>query len=73
MDETETRNLANSSESDGTQTRELTRSGNIGVTTSQQMIASERELWQWNYFNVVFHDIDSVLCLPIYSYEMECD
>lgn len=45
----------------------LTRSGNIGVTTSQQMLQSERELWMWNYFyNIVFPDIDRVLCLKIY-------
>ena len=69
VDDTETRNLANSSENDGTQTRELTRSGNIGVATSQQMINSERELWQWNFFNTVFSDIDSILCLDIYEYE----
>lgn len=47
---------------------ELTRSGNIGVTTSQQMLQSERDLWQlWNFFeNVVFKDIDKILVLPIY-------
>ena len=46
---------------------ELTRSGNIGVTTSQQMIESERALWLWNFFrNVVFPDIDRVLTLQIY-------
>ena len=45
----------------------LTRSGNIGVTTSQQMIESERALWIWNFFrNVVFPDIDRVLTLQIY-------
>lgn len=44
----------------------LTRSGNIGVTTSQQMIESERELWLWDYFAIVFKDIDSVLTIPIY-------
>lgn len=52
-----------------TQTRnyELTRSGNIGVTTSQQMIESERNLWWWNFFyNVVFPDVDRVLTLQIY-------
>lgn len=52
-----------------TQTRnyKLTRSGNIGVTTSQQMIESERALWVWNFFrNVVFPDIDRVLTLQIY-------
>lgn len=72
LDETETRNLSNESESDGTNNRELTRSGNIGVTTSQQMIDSERALWRWNFFSVVFSDIDSILCLDIYDYS-ECD
>ena len=45
----------------------LTRAGNIGVTTSQQMIESERELWKWNFFrDVVFPDLDRVLTLAIY-------
>lgn len=45
----------------------LTRSGNIGVTTSQQMIESERNLWLWNFFyRIVFPDIDKVLTLNIY-------
>ena len=45
----------------------LTRSGNIGVTTSQQMIESERSLWVWNFFrNVVFPDIDRVLTIQVY-------
>ena len=45
----------------------LTRSGNIGVTTSQQMIESERNLWMWKFFyDVVFPDIDRVLTIQIY-------
>lgn len=46
----------------------LTRSGNIGVTTSQQMLQSERDLWQlWDYFReTVFPDLDSFLTIPIY-------
>ena len=45
----------------------LVRSGNIGVTTSQQMLESERSLWVWNFFrNVVFPDIDRVLTIQIY-------
>ena len=45
----------------------LTRSGNIGVTTSQQMLQSERDLWKWNYFrDVVFPDLDKVLTMQIY-------
>lgn len=45
----------------------LTRSGNIGVTTSQQMIESERNLWMWNFFDsVVYPDIDRVLTINMY-------
>lgn len=43
------------------------RSGNIGVTTTQQMLKSEREIWLWNFFDQVYKDIDTVLSLPIYD------
>lgn len=46
--------------------RELTRSGNIGVTTSQQMAQSEIELRKWLYYESVFNDIDNILTLSIY-------
>lgn len=46
--------------------RTLTRSGNIGVTTSQQMLQSEIELRKYNFFLSVFNDIDTVLTLSIY-------
>lgn len=45
---------------------ELRRSGNIGVTTSQQMIQSEIELWQWLFFETVFKDLDQILTLSTY-------
>lgn len=46
----------------------LTRSGNIGVTTSQMMIQSERELDMWNFFySVVFPSVDKVLTLMIFE------
>lgn len=51
---------------DITSDRTLKRSGNIGVTTSQQMIESERQLWLWNFFERVFSDIDKILVLKIY-------
>lgn len=44
-----------------------TRSGNIGVTTTQAMLTAEREVWMWNFFDQVYKDIDSVLSLPIYD------
>ena len=46
---------------------DLVRTGNIGVTTSQQMIESERNLWYWEFFHdVVFPDINKYLVLSIY-------
>ena len=51
----------------GSQDRTLSRHGNIGVTTSQQMINSEIELWQWVFFNGVFKDIDKILTIQTYS------
>lgn len=44
-----------------------TRSGNIGVTTTQQMLLAERQVWAWNYFDQIYKDIDSVLALPFYD------
>lgn len=44
----------------------LTRSGNIGVTTNQQMQLSSVELWKWNFWLQVFEDLDSVFCLDCY-------
>ena len=44
----------------------LKRSGNVGVTTSQQMAQSEIELWKWLYFEDVFKDLDKILTLDTY-------
>lgn len=50
-----------------TGTRTLRRSGNIGVTTSQQMVQSTIDLYAHsNFIDIIFNDIDSVLCLSIY-------
>lgn len=46
----------------------LTRSGNVGVTTSQQMLESERKLWLWDFFDsVVYPDIDKILTIQTYN------
>lgn len=44
----------------------LTRSGNIGVTTNQQMITSELELRKNDFIDILFADVDSFLCSKIY-------
>lgn len=46
--------------------RQLTRSGNIGVTTSQQMLESEFKVRQYDFYKQIYKDIDSILCLSIY-------
>lgn len=43
--------------------RHHTRSGNIGVTTSQQMLQSELDLRKYDLYEVIMSDIDSVMCL----------
>lgn len=51
--------------------RKLTRSGNIGVTTSQQMIESEVMLRvQYTLMDtIVFPNVDAVMCLNIFGCE----
>lgn len=48
-------------------TNELTREGNIGVTTSQQMIESEIALRKKNLLDIIYKDIDSVLFMSYYG------
>ena len=45
----------------------LTRHGNIGVTTSQQMLESELNLRKLDYWGQVFNDIDRLLCFMVWS------
>ena len=59
--DTETKNLqTNTSET-------FHREGNLGVTTSQQMLESEFELrMHYRFFDVVFADVDKTLALQLY-------
>ena len=60
---TETRNLENTNETTHT---EIVK-GNIGVTTSQQMLQSEYDLRRLNnFYEAVFGDVDNFFTLPIY-------
>ena len=47
-------------------THEFKRSGNIGVTTSQQMIHSEREVADFSALVQFVTDIANIICLSIY-------
>lgn len=47
--------------------RTLTRSGNIGVTTSAQLVEGEIKLRAlYNMIDIIYNDVDKVLCLSIY-------
>ena len=61
---TESKTESSTDTETGTET--LTRHGNIGVTTSQQMLESEIKLRQYNFIEELYKDIDSILCLKIY-------
>lgn len=43
----------------------LTRSGNIGVTTSQQMIMSEREVAEFSFLSVLTRDLVNSFCMGV--------
>lgn len=50
----------------GTSSRKLTRTGNIGTNTFQNLLNQERNIWMYDFFEQVFKDVDSVLTIPIY-------
>lgn len=68
--DSETRDLSTGttgkSNLNGTVTYEEHRHGNIGVTTSQQMLSQERDLWQWYFYDYVFSDLDRFLTIKVY-------
>ena len=52
---------------DRSRIRELTRLGNIGNLTSQQLITQEIELWRWSLIQQVLNDVKDFLTLPVYD------
>ena len=54
-------------DNEGTEHEEIHRYGNIGVTTTQQMLEAERKLWLWNYFDQIFEDLDRELALAFHD------
>ena len=51
----------------GEEAEDTRRFGNIGVTTTQQMLTAEREVWKWNFFNQIFSDVDKELTLMLHD------
>ena len=58
--DTRTDNLAHSEE------RELTRSGNIGTVTAQDMLQQELEIRQHDFYLTAFQFMDKILTIPVY-------
>ena len=58
----------NVAQKDGSSSEDETtsRHGNIGVTTSQQMLESEFKVRQYDFYKQMYNDIDSILCLSVY-------
>lgn len=66
VDSSVNKTLTGSDSDTGNVKRTLSQHGNIGVTTSQQMIESEIQLRKHNFFEIVFKDIDNYLTLQVY-------
>ena len=66
-DTTDTNNVTETRDNDGMESESTHRYGNIGVTTSQKMLADEREVWMWNFFDQVFADLDKELTLAFHD------
>lgn len=56
----------NKTTGDETTTHEITRSGNIGVTTSQQMIESERKLAMFSVVDLFIKAIADIILIGVY-------
>lgn len=63
---TDSRTVSGESTSKENTDRTLTRKGNIGVTTSQQMLESELKFRTHNLLDIMFKDIDKLLTIRVY-------
>ena len=66
--QTVTNNLAGSLSGNGREDETTTRTetGNIGVTTTQQMIREQREIAAWNFYDMVIDAFKHEFCLLVY-------
>lgn len=60
--ETDSRNRTDT----GTVQHDIRRTGNIGVTTSQQMIKEEREISRFNVYDEIVKDFKRRFCVMVY-------
>lgn len=47
--------------------RDISRKGNIGNKTNQQLIEEERELLKWNVYITIIKDFEKILCARIWD------
>lgn len=70
LNNTRNETQTNTGTSSGTESGEVTRSrheyGNIGVTTTQQMINEEREVVKFNMVNYIIEDFKQRFCVLVY-------
>lgn len=70
LNNSRTESQTNTGTSSGTESGEVTRSrheyGNIGVTTTQQMINEEREVVKFNIVNYIIEDFKQRFCILVY-------
>lgn len=70
LNNTRNETQTNTGTSSGTESGEVTRSrheyGNIGVTTTQQMINEEREVVKFNMVNYIIEDFKQRFCILVY-------
>ena len=70
INNTRTESRTNTSTSNGSETGEITRErheyGNIGITTTQQMIKEEREVVQFNIVGYIIEDFKQRFCIMVY-------
>lgn len=65
-DATDTTNRDDTSSDYSVVTRDLTRKGNIGVTTSQQMIQAERDIVNLHIIRDIAHEVANAITYAIY-------
>lgn len=65
-DETNNVSRETSDNNTGETTHEQSETGNIGVTTTQQMISAEREVAMFNIIDFIINDFKERFCLLIY-------
>lgn len=66
VDSTDTEDRDEVRDLDTTRVRDMTRTGNIGNLSTQNLIQQEIDLWRWNFIQEMIDDAKGFATLPIY-------